>query len=488
MRLVGKALGDYLWYFAGYFLPRLLTLAALSIYTHAVDRSEYGAYGLGVTWVGLATTVLLYWILSALQRLFPERTTKLGVARLFGTAIVLDALLTLGATPLLYLAGRSIGPGFGLPLAIAFVGQGLYLMVHATTIAGRDRRAFMALSCVDAIFKLALGVGALRAGLGVAWALALPAASGVLLFFVQLARLSRRGELKLGIDREDLAAMARFGLPLVGVWLGALLLASLDRFMLEALSSKDELGVYAAAYPLGDASVQVFATPLIATLTTSLFALAEAEGREAARASLRASIGTITSALGATIAISIAAGDPIARVFLGNGYEGAGALIPWISGGLACWVLGSLAAKELELDKRTTANLIPIAVATLINAALNLVTIPRWGALGAAVATLVGYGAYYVAAALTARLPPFATLARSWRALLVAPAAGFAARMITAHAVPPFLRLMLAASLALALYLGALVVVRDPHLAALIAMARRRLNARAAPAEGAGPG
>ncbi len=363
-RLTTTAFADYAWYFVGYFLPRLLTLAALTIYTRRIVPDVYGPYSLCLAWVGLATTVLLYWLQNALQRFYPEHEAAGTTGRLFGSAISVALIIIAAASPLLWLAGRSVTPTLATGTVAAFVGQGLGMLVTGTAIASRHRRLFVAYSYVDGALKFALGLVVVFAGMDIGWLLALPAASGGLLFALEVGRLARSGALELRIDKPALRSMAVFGVPLIAMRLGALLLASLDRFMLAWLANPFTLGIYAAAYPLGATLVQVFATPLLTTLATRIFALSSTDGTDAGRMALRQALGPVAAGMGLVVALSIACAEAATRTFLGGAYGSAAAVLPWVSGGLALWTLGSVLAKQFELTKRTVDSLPALAAAT----------------------------------------------------------------------------------------------------------------------------
>jgi O-antigen/teichoic acid export membrane protein/nitrous oxidase accessory protein NosD len=475
-----SALTDYAWYLAGYLLPRVGTLAALGLYTRAIAPEVYADYALATTSVSLATTVALYWIHTSLQRLLPAARGD-AAAKLTGTAISVGACLVALAAPLLALAGAHIGRTLAWPTAAAFAGQSLFLFACATTISAGDRARFAVYSSLDAIVRLALGATAVSAGLGIEGLLALPASTGAAIFVWEVARLRRGGRLTFGIDRGALASMTAFGLPLVAVWASALLLSSLDRFLLRALAAPAAQGTYAAAYPLGDALVQVFATPLLPTVATRVFTLAEQAGHREARAELRRAVDASASGFGLLVAVAIASAPAITRVFLGAEYSAGAAVLPWVSAGLVFWGITSLLAKEFELERRPGRSVLPICAGVGVNVAANLALIPRAGAAGAAIATALSYFACFVATGWLAKSGPLTLVARSWRAVSGAIAAGFAGRW-AAELLPPGLASLLGGTLAAAAgYLALLFVLRDPHLRTLgsALFSRARLRARA---------
>lgn len=458
-----RALSDYLLYFAGYMLPRVATIVALSVYTRYLNPALFGHYALALTWVSLAVTVFLYWIHTSLQRLIPEKADGESSRALLGSGLTVAMIVVVVVSPLMWLGGRSVDPTLGIPTASAFIGQALFLLVQTTTIARQESRFFLILSGTESTIRVTLGVYAVTSGKSLATILAVNAVSGVFIFLVQAVRLYRLRQWYPTLQRRFLVEMWRHGGPLIVVWLGALALASLDRFMLEWLATASALGIYAAAYPLGEALVQSFATPMLATFSVRIFQVEAREGIEAARRYLDVLANWVAFALGVVMAIGIASAKPIRRVFLGAEYGGAERVIPYVCAGLVFWVYGSVAAKEFELRKQTAANIGPVAFAAIVNAGLNLILIPRFGGAGAAISTLFAYAIYFIAVGFVAGLNPLLTLARRGQLLVGALTAGLASSWLTRDMSRPFLQLVLSACLAAFAYVAIVSLLREPH-------------------------
>jgi O-antigen/teichoic acid export membrane protein len=202
---------------------------------------------------------------------------------------------------------------------------------------------------------------------------------------------------------------------------------------------------------------------MLVTFSTRLYRLAEQESMETARTELGRAVDLVCAPLGMVVAMSIACAQPIIAVFLGPAYRDASEVLPWVSAGLVFWAVGSLMAKAFEINKLTTASWPGVLGATLVNAGLNLVAIPRWGARGAAAATLLGYFVYFLLTGIVARTSSLRVLARAWRPLIAAPLVGFVARGVGGQTLLPALRLVTTAAAAAVGYTAVLAVLREPH-------------------------
>lgn len=155
-------------------------------------------------------------------------------------------------------------------------------------------------------------------------------------------------------------------------------------FVLNGRVSREELGVFAAAIALANASLSV--SGAFRSRVQAAFYAAEIS-REVRR---ELAVSTAVAAIGAGIASSLS--PLIVQIFLGDGYESA--VLPlrilFIASGvliLMDCVHGALAI----IVKRTTMVVIAAAGAAVLLSSTIWLT-PTWGIVGAAVATLLGYG------------------------------------------------------------------------------------------------
>ena len=95
--------------------------------------------------------------------------------------------------------------------------------------------------------------------------------------------------------------------------------------------------------------------------------------------------------------------EAVGSMFLGESFEEAYKVIPWVAWGAFFFGLTQYVYKPLELGKKTTTLLYLVIFAATLNVLLNLVFIPRFGALGAAYSTLVSYAGYLLATWLSSR-------------------------------------------------------------------------------------
>jgi O-antigen/teichoic acid export membrane protein len=214
-----------------------------------------------------------------------------------------------------------------------------------------------------------------------------------------------------GASPEIWRELLRYGLPLTATFALEFVVSSSDRFLLGALASVDEVGRYAVSYDLGFQSV----IALLMIVNLAAFPLSvravEARGRAGAETELRQHGTTLLLvALPAVVGLGVLAPN-VAEVMIGREFRAtAVSALPIIA---AAALLSGLKAfyfdLSYQLGRVTGVQVWISAAAALLNVALNIWLIPRYGATGAAMATVAAYatgcGLSWAFGALGVRLP-----------------------------------------------------------------------------------
>lgn len=378
----------------------IAALASTPILSYALGVTGRGELAAATAPLLLGVTASTFGLPEAVMNLVARRPAALvtamrrsalliTLAGLIGTAVVIGcAGLLSGGSPsvqhLIVLASLALVPS-------------LLVLVLRAGAAGLHQWRLVALEqVVVAVARLggvaALAIAGALTPLTATMVMALaPVVAGVV--YVPLIR--RRRELVAALlarmaappDGEDAAAapypqMLSFG---TRVWFGSLsgvLLSRIDQVLVTPLSSAYELGLYVAAVNISD--VALVLNSAMRDVTTT----ADAADRDDDRLSASARISFLLSfVLGAGLALLLPFGIPL--LF---GHDFAPAVTPgWIL--LAAVVLitpGSIAGAGLTARGRPELRTLSLAIACVINIALLFALVPTLGAVGAALATLVG--------------------------------------------------------------------------------------------------
>jgi len=241
----------------------------------------------------------------------------------------------------------------------------------------------------------------------------------VLVQTVHVVRLSGWGGARWNRLKESLA----YALPLLPAILSLWILDRVDRFVIGNVLGAKAVGIYAAAYALAGV-VMLFQSPFQMTLLPKV---AELWGSNRALAMRYVST---SQKVFLSLAIPFAAALPLVAEplleLLGNREIalGAGVTTTVIAVGIVLWGMGIMQIQILHGAKRPGAVGTVTAISAALNFVLNLVLVPMWGVLGAAVATLVAYLGTFLALGWLCRAEgqfdyDVAFLARSFGAALV---------------------------------------------------------------------
>ncbi len=179
-----------------------------------------------------------------------------------------------------------------------------------------------------------------------------------------------------------------YAIPLVPVGICQLALHNFDRRLLLA-ESADATGVYGLAYKIGFMATAMFLGPFIQIWHPWIYDMDDPKERalHVARVGTWAVLAIASVSLGV-----ILFGREAAFVLDGDGkFIEAYRVIPYIAGGYVFWALYHVSQIPLFIAKRTVRLFVINLAAVVLNVALNLQLIPRYGFVGAGMATAISF-------------------------------------------------------------------------------------------------
>ena len=282
--------------------------------------------------------------------------------------------------------GDSDAPGFGY--AIGMIPVDLFGMALVAVARGVDRfdianRYRILVTCVTLFFVgslCTLGFAALEMFLGatlVARLIATVFAASELASVVALERFAR----------GELAAQLRFGLRTYWQTVADRVHEQIDLFMLGAiLGPSPEVGIYAVAVSIVD-RLRVIPDAIASALFPHLSGLGAASaGPIAARATRHSLAGVVATC----IAIALFA-PPLLPLLYGAPFEPALTPLLLLIPAMAFLTLYLVLARYFMAIARQEISSVTQSISIALNLCVNAVLIPRWGAIGAAVASLASY-------------------------------------------------------------------------------------------------
>ncbi|MFA5054965.1 MAG: flippase [Dehalococcoidia bacterium] len=188
--------------------------------------------------------------------------------------------------------------------------------------------------------------------------------------------------------------LLQYSLPLFVISIGFLIATEIDTVMIGILSTDYEVGIYAVAKQI------IIKLPHIALVislgTMPLFAKLNQDNKEYLKALFYRLLKINTVIFGSIIILILAAGWYFIPLIFGAEYKDSVLplviLIPY----LIIYSYSIFLSSFLDYRGKARKRAINLIIALLLNLGLNLVLIPRYGAVGAAIATSVSYFPYLV--------------------------------------------------------------------------------------------
>lgn len=200
---------------------------------------------------------------------------------------------------------------------------------------------------------------------------------------------SRGGFGAWSVCAKHAVSLLREGLPLVGAGLAIQIQAYSDQIMIGAMRGSEELGQYAAALRV----VVVFSVIAVVmqTVVSPEIARAKADDADLYRRRLHRLYRLAMVAGVATAGPLFFFGPTLVDWLFGEAYLAAGALLPLLALRLVLANMGVARGIFLTTEGMARFVLITATAGAILNVGLNLILIPKWGATGAIVSSLISF-------------------------------------------------------------------------------------------------
>ena len=375
-----------------------LNFALILLYTRFLRPADYGTIALAETVAMVLATVSALGLDSAIRRLYFQYSDTPGVrSEYLGTMFGFGSLATLSMIALAFGLGPwllpLLGPRVAVPfypyiaLAVGAAGASQLLDYRLGLYQTEGRAKAYALLTGASFLATASAVIALVVVTrhGAAGMLAGKLISAVI--FACIAVHLLWPWLRRGFDWHFVRETLPLALPLVPHQFMALGLVVADRFILQRYRDLGEVGVYSLAYTLGMAMYLVTSSVMQAWSPLFFESAAREQGGLLCQLSTR-----LVVFLSSVAVVGILAAETFVNWFVSPQYRAAGKLVPIIIASYLLHALFSLFQLWVLQGKRTALIWAVSGTSLAANLALNFALIPRWGAQGAAYATLAAYG------------------------------------------------------------------------------------------------
>jgi O-antigen/teichoic acid export membrane protein len=424
-----KRLGKHsLIYGLGGLVSRILAVILLPLYTRYLSPSDYGKVE---TLVALTTVVgiaLAAGIGSAFFRFYFDSDEPADRRRVLRTSFwFVMGMATLGLAVGVAFAGQISDVLFDTSddadlVAAAFVGLWAGMnWTQLTSLFRVEERSVAFVSASVANILVTVGatlilVVALEKGpIGVI----VGNFTGTLAVYVVLV-FYRREQLGLEFDRRLLREMNRFGLPLVPSALFLWVTNFSDRLFLVKLADTHEVGLYSVGVRIASALVL-----LLTAFRLAWPAFAYSIEDDTAARRTYAYVLTYLVLVTTWVATGLALLSPwIVQWIAAPAFESSSRVVGPLAFSTVAFAGYMVVAIGVGRSRRTQFNWVVTGAAAIVNVGLNLILIPPYGMMGAAIATIAAYTTMFLGMAWWSQ--QVYPVAYQWRRVATAVAAGLA--------------------------------------------------------------
>lgn len=397
-RLLRRFVRDFGLYSIASFVPSILGVIALIVFTRVFLPGAYGRYALVTAFAIIVSTLMFGWLQQAILRFQTETEPSILASNLVLLLLVIGVLgLVVGTTGYLFL-GPYLGAytPFYLGALVLVLARGVYLVLRAFFRAQLESIRVTTFDVLKAVLTLVLAlvlaISVLDSIVGWIWGAAVATAITALVMIYR----SKEFHVTPSFDSTLCTRVFWFGAPMVIWLLGLTLLNFADRLLLESLQGSTAVGIYSANYTIVNSGLPLVLTPIIQTVHPII--MDSWNGNNDGEVSALVTEFTryyLILAVPAT-AFAAVASRPLSTLLLGSAFRSGYIIIPVVALGLFFWYLAMLGHKGLEVQERTAILATGVTITALVNIILNIPLITAFGYLGAAVATLLSFLLYTI--------------------------------------------------------------------------------------------
>lgn len=413
-------------FFTGSFVSILFGLVTFPLLTRVLTQEQYGVLALINATAALIVAVAKAGLSDSIIRFYAEHASSRESLKSFTSTVLTRSAVVSAICMVLYLAAIPLfGPALGIKpeFVPAFLVMGIYLLMRPLDIVGLNylralgRTVFYNVIALGTrITSVALSIGLLLlfsknlTAFVVGPAFSETAAVVILMWWL----LSTHEYSPKAVSAQLSWRLIAFGAPLLVAELGYLLLLSADRYLIAGFRGQAELSVYAVGYNLPtyiNDLVMFSVSYAIVPIYTELYTK---QGLAPTRAFLDKALKYYLIAV-IPMCFGYAAVAEDAIVLLASDkYRAAARFSPLILIALVVYGTNTIIQAGLYIQKRTRQISGGMIMAVAINIGCNLFLIPRFGLLGAAIATIIACSCSVIAVGfLSFRYIPVAVPVRS---------------------------------------------------------------------------
>ncbi len=398
---------DTIIYIPVFLAPAFINIILLMFFTRYFSPQAYGTYTIVVNTTIILSSLLAQWIVLSVQRFRPEYTKRGAITEFNHHLNHLILIISIG-----FLLVGAVVYFFNPPFletyhsyywsSVLLIISSIYFMVLSGIYqVDLQAKQFRNLNVFQSVLKLILSIVFVMYiqfnAVSFIWA-ALFAQIVVIvpmLRYVETPKMFQRLQANQQSFLDFTKKFVAYGFPLIGWYIGTTIMNLTDRFMIEYFRSSHEVGIYSANFTIAVQAIALICNPLFFAIQPILMNEIQEHG---AKEHVESRISKFTHlfiivAMPFGVYFSIYRKE-ISELLLGSQFTSGAIIIPILIFGFFAWNIGLYGQLTYQIAKRTKEMFYFVVAAAIVNFVLNLYFIPKWGFIGAAISTTIGFFVY----------------------------------------------------------------------------------------------
>ncbi|MCU4742723.1 flippase [Halobacteria archaeon AArc-m2/3/4] len=361
-----------------------------------LSPDAYGEVSIGLAMLTFTSTIALAGCTQGVSRFIPRYDSDTDRRGVWVSGLLITAGFALVISLVLFAYAETVaGMLFETPEAVIFV-QLLALSlpflvgfrIAVAGIRGYENTVFRTIvhDFLEPFLRIGLIAGLILAGMGIVAAGVAYLATAILTFVVAHLLLSRLMRLR-GAFRTHARELLRFSAPLVVATVIGTMLTRTDTLMLGYFRSSYEVGMYDAAYPIAGGLLVVLSAFgfLYLPIASRLDSNGDRDAVDDIYATTTKWVYVITFP---AFALLVVFPTEVIHIVFGPDYTEAAAVLPILAVGFFVSAAAGRDRETLSALGATTWIAVGNVFGLTLNVLINLVLIPRYGFMGAGVASV----------------------------------------------------------------------------------------------------
>ncbi|MGF6953421.1 O-antigen/teichoic acid export membrane protein [Neobacillus sp. B4I6] len=405
LNLMYKLKKDTLQYAPAIIIPALLNVVAVMLFTRIFNPKDYGVYTLVITTSLVISSIFSQWIMQSIQRFRPAYLSENRLDEFNNNLrilILFISVLLYGLSTLIYVFFSNILDidrtiyWSSVLLVFSQVLFNIGLVIYQSDMKARNYRIYQLINGVSKFLLSILIIFLLNKNvISIVWATAfsmlvliIPIYKDIGLIKIKYIKFQRNNFLTF------FNKMFSYGFPMIGWFLGNSLLGLSDRYIIKFFRGAQEVGIYSANYSLVTMGLGLICGPLLTAAHPVIMNYTNNSNKQDVQKTI-----TNFSKLFLVITIPLSFyislnSSSIVEILLGSKFREGSVIVPITIIGIILWNFAMYGHKGHEITGKTKMMMFFVFLSVFINIILNFLLVPKFGYVGAAIATLLANASY----------------------------------------------------------------------------------------------